>query len=159
MQSNKIERKLALIVSLVVVLAGLPTTVGADTGELSVSVYEHNVRIPLPCRAWVSIGDKRFFNPTTKSGTPYAKDRSFSCDGYMRQAHTSPVYVTVDGKPIASKADAEYMIRWIDRLLQVADKPGRYSSDTERAEVRAIFQKARQEYESIARKAVEFWAD
>lgn len=30
MQSNKIERKLALIVSLVVLLAGLPTTVGAS---------------------------------------------------------------------------------------------------------------------------------
>jgi len=80
-------------------------------------------------------------------------------DGHMRQAHTSPVYIAVDGKPTASKADAEYMIRWIDRLLQVADKPGRYSSDTQRAEVRAIFRKARQEYESIALKAVEFWAD
>lgn len=94
-----------------------------------------------------------------RSGWLAARAMFTSPDGYMRQAHTSPVYMTVDGKPIASKADAEYMIRWIDRLLQVADKPGRYSSDTERAEVRAIFQKARQEYENIARKAVEFWAD
>ena len=83
MQSNNIKRKLVIIISLVVVLAGLPATFGADTGELSVSVYEPNVRIPLPCRAWVSIGDKRFFNPATKSCTPYAKDRSFSCDGHF----------------------------------------------------------------------------
>lgn len=94
-----------------------------------------------------------------RSGWLAARAMFTSPDGHLRQAHTSPVYMTVDGKLIASKADAEYMIRWIDRLLQVADKPGRYSSDTERAEVQAIFQKARQEYESIARKAVEFWAD
>jgi len=80
-------------------------------------------------------------------------------DGHMRQAHTSPVYIVVDEKPTASKVDAEYMIRWIDRLLQVSNKTSRYSSDTERAEVQAIFQEARQEYESIARKAVEFWGD
>jgi hypothetical protein len=82
-----------------------------------------------------------------------------SPDGRLRQAHTSPIYVTVDEKPTASKADAEYMIKWIDRLLQVTNKPGRYSSETERAEIRGIFQEARQEYESIAQKAVEFWAD
>jgi len=94
-----------------------------------------------------------------RSGWLAARAIFTSPDGHLRQAHTSPVYIAVDGKPTASKADAEYMIRWIDRLLQVANKPGRYSSDTERAEVRAIFQKARQEYKSIARKAVEFWAD
>jgi hypothetical protein len=82
-----------------------------------------------------------------------------SPDGHMRQAHTSPVYIVVDGKPTASKTDAEYMIRWIDRLVQVANKPARYSSDIERAEVQTIFQKARNEYEGIARKAVEFWLD
>jgi len=94
-----------------------------------------------------------------RSGWLAARAIFTSPDGHMRQAHTSPVYIALDGKPTASKADAEYMIRWIDRLLQVANKPSRYSSDTERAGVRAIFQKARQEYESIARKAVEFWAD
>ena len=80
-------------------------------------------------------------------------------DGHLRQAHTSPVYITVDGKPTASKKDAEYMTHWIDRLLQVIEKPDRYQSDMERAEVRAVFQKARQKYEGIALKAEEFWPD
>jgi hypothetical protein len=80
-------------------------------------------------------------------------------DGHLRQAHTSPVYITVDGKPTASKTDAEYMIRWIDRLVQVAQKPGRYQSDAERAEVQAVFQQARQEYANIARKAEELWGN
>jgi hypothetical protein len=94
-----------------------------------------------------------------RSGWFAARAIFTSPDNHLRQAHTSPVYIVVDGKPAASKADAEYMIHWIDRLLQVANKPGRYSSDTERQEVRAIFKKARKVYEGIARKAVEFWAD
>jgi hypothetical protein len=94
-----------------------------------------------------------------RSGWLAARVVFTSPDNRLRQAHTSPVYIVVDGKPAASKADAKYMIRWIDRLLQVTNKPGRYSSDNERAEVQAIFRKARQEYESIVRKAVEFWAD
>ena len=80
-------------------------------------------------------------------------------DGHLRQAHTSPVYIKVDGKPAASKTDAQYMIHWINRLLQVTEKPDRYQSDMERAKVRAIFQKARQKYEGIALKAEEFWPD
>ena len=94
-----------------------------------------------------------------RSGWFAARATFVGPDDHMRQAHTSPVYIAVDGKPTASKVDAEYMIRWIDRLLQVANKPGRYSSDAERAEVKAFFQEARQEYESIARKAIEFWED
>jgi hypothetical protein len=31
-------------------------------------------------------------------------------------AHTSPVYVEVAGKPVGSPEDAEYFIRWIERL-------------------------------------------
>jgi len=80
-------------------------------------------------------------------------------DGHLRQAHTSPIYITVDGKPTASKTDAEYMIRWIDRLMQVTDKPGRYKTDTERSQVQAVYQQARQKYQDIARQAVESWGD
>ena len=78
-------------------------------------------------------------------------------DGRSRQAHTSGVYITVDGKPTASKADAEYMMRWIDQLLRISRKPDRYESETERAQVQKTFRKARQIYEDIARKAVELW--
>ncbi len=94
-----------------------------------------------------------------RSGWVAARAIFTSPDGHLRQAHTSPVYITVDCKPTASKRDAQYMTRWIDRLLQVTEKPDRYQSDMERAEVRAIFQKAKQKYEGIALKAEEFWPD
>ena len=85
-----------------------------------------------------------------RSGWVAARCLFTAPDGRLRQAHTSPVYITVDGKPIASKQDAEFMIRWIDRLVQVSEKPGRYRSDKQLAEVQAIFHKAKQIYQNIA---------
>ncbi|PYV92843.1 MAG: hypothetical protein DMG05_03350 [Acidobacteria bacterium] len=40
--------------------------------------------------------------------------RAFGED--QSQAHTSPIYVEVAGKPAASHQDAEYFLQWIDRL-------------------------------------------
>jgi hypothetical protein len=94
-----------------------------------------------------------------RSGWVAARAIFTNPDGHLRQAHTSPVYIPVDGKPIASKADAQYMIRWIDRLLEVSNKPGRYTSDDQRRQTQAIFRQARDVYESIAQKAVEVWKD
>jgi hypothetical protein len=36
--------------------------------------------------------------------------------GGARAAHTSPVYVTVPGRPTDARSDAEYFLAWIDRL-------------------------------------------
>jgi hypothetical protein len=94
-----------------------------------------------------------------RSGWVAARVIFNSSDGHLRQAHTSPVYITVDGKLNASKRDAEHMILWIDRLLEISKKPGRYQSDSERTEVQVIFQKARQIYEKIAQRAAELWAE
>jgi len=94
-----------------------------------------------------------------RSGWVAARATFTGPDGHLRQAHTSPVYILVDGKPVASKVDAEYMIRWIDRLLEVSSKPGRYKSDDQRTETQAIFKEARQVYENIARKAAKVWGD
>ena len=94
-----------------------------------------------------------------RSGWVAARATFTGPDGHLRQAHTSPVYVTVDGKPVASKADAEYMIRWIDRLIEVASKPGRYKSDQQRIQTQAIFKEARYVYENIERKARKVWGD
>ncbi|MFH1717187.1 MAG: CehA/McbA family metallohydrolase [Planctomycetota bacterium] len=88
-----------------------------------------------------------------RSGWVAARAILTSPDGHLRQAHTSPVYITVDGKPTASGTDAEYMIRWIDRLLQVSEKPGRYQSDSERMETRKIFKEARVIYENITQRS------
>jgi hypothetical protein len=84
----------------------------------------------------------------------------FKCaDGSLHQAHTSPVYITVDKKPTAYKKDAEYMIRWIDRILEISARPQRYASEQDRSEVQAVYREARGVYEKIGRTATEVWKD
>ncbi|MCB2099003.1 MAG: CehA/McbA family metallohydrolase [Parvularculaceae bacterium] len=61
-------------------------------------------------------------------------------------AVTSPIYVTVDGKPARSREDADYFIAWIDRLIDHAAK-GEFNTDDEREIVIANFRKARKEFE------------
>ena len=94
-----------------------------------------------------------------RSGWVAGRATFSSPDGHLRQAHTSPVYVTVDGKPTVSKTDAEYMIRWIDSLIEVSNKPDRYESDEQRTQTQAVFKEARNVYEDIARKAVKVWGN
>lgn len=94
-----------------------------------------------------------------RSGWIAARAIFTSLDGHLRQAHTSPVYVTVDGKPTASKTAAAYMIRWIDRLLEVSHAPSRYATSAERTETQATFLEARCIYENIARTASDVWGE
>jgi hypothetical protein len=79
--------------------------------------------------------------------------------GNPRQAHASPVYVILDGKPIVSKPDALYMMRWIDQLLVLADRPARYKSEENRQAAKSLFQEARGVYEKIAQTAEQVWGD
>jgi len=92
-----------------------------------------------------------------RSGWVAARAIFTNVDGRLRQAHTSPVYIVVDGKATASKRDAEYMIRWIDRIMEVSEQPDRYQCEEERAKVQAVFRQAKQIYQNIAQTAVNLW--
>lgn len=61
-------------------------------------------------------------------------------------AHTSPVYVTVGGKPTGSKEDAEYFLKWIDRLSLAIKVRDRIPDPKLRQEVEAQFEAARAVY-------------
>jgi hypothetical protein len=80
-------------------------------------------------------------------------------DGRLRQAHVSPVYIEVDGKPIADRDDAEYMISWIDRLIEAANGSGRFPTAPDQREVLGIYQRARDVYRKVATTAAEVWKD
>ncbi|MHC4354956.1 MAG: hypothetical protein ACYS0H_19825, partial [Planctomycetota bacterium] len=80
MKEIRFQQMKALSVFLGMMVVCLPA-LGADTGEVSVTIRQAGAETPLPCRAWVSVGNKRLFEPQPGSGTSYVKDRSFSCDG------------------------------------------------------------------------------
>jgi hypothetical protein len=65
-------------------------------------------------------------------------------------AHTSPVYVAVDGSVLGRKEDAAYFVDWIDRLIAMCREHGRYESESEREQVTDLFRNGQDYYRRIA---------
>ncbi len=81
-------------------------------------------------------------------------------DGLLRQAHTSPVYLSVDEKPTAFAEDATYMLRWIQILDDIArSQPDRFPSTAARQGVLADYEEARTRYEQVIQDAQRHWGD
>jgi hypothetical protein len=74
----------------------------------------------------------------------------FPLDVEYAQAFTNPVWVRVGTQPIRNRAAAEYGVRWIDKLQQMASALGLWRSAAERDHVFAIFDGARQVYRRLA---------
>ena len=80
--------------------------------------------------------------------------------GLLRQAHSSPIYITVDEKPVASVEDARYMLRWIDRLAAIATSNADHFPDHDaRDSVLSIYSEARSRYEEVIEIAQEAWGE
>jgi hypothetical protein len=62
-------------------------------------------------------------------------------------ATTSPIYVTVGGKPIRSRADAEYFLAWIGRLEAGALSHQGWNTEEERSRALETIRQARKEFE------------
>jgi hypothetical protein len=61
--------------------------------------------------------------------------------------------VSVGGRPVRSRAAAEYGLQWIDKLQQMADAWPGWRSQKERDHVRAQFDAARAVYRRFAEEA------
>jgi hypothetical protein len=68
------------------------------------------------------------------------------------QAHTSPIYIDVAGRPAQARADAEYLLVWIDRLQAKLRQRDRVP-EAARAGVAAQLGAARAIYRRIANQA------
>jgi TolB protein len=60
---------------------------------------------------------------------------------------TSPVYLTVGGKPARSAEDAQYFVRWIDRLAAAAQASRDWNTDAERESTLALIRRAREVFD------------
>ncbi len=65
-------------------------------------------------------------------------------------AHTSPIYVHVAGSPLGSRADAEYFLKWIDRLSLALRLRDRVPNDEQRKHVLNQLEAVRAVYLKIA---------
>jgi TolB protein len=81
-------------------------------------------------------------------------DRTFPVENTRPQAVTNPVYVIAGGRPIRDRASAEYFVKWIDRLTEMATAHPGWRSDREKAHVLGQFAEARAIYQRRAAEAV-----
>jgi len=62
-------------------------------------------------------------------------------------ATTSPIYVTVGGRPARSADDAAYFVAWIDRLAGAARANADWNTVAERDHALELIGRAREEFE------------
>jgi Tol biopolymer transport system component len=65
-------------------------------------------------------------------------------------ASTSPIYVSVDGRPATHPEDAEYFLRWIDRIIASADARQDYNDAQEKKDTMDYLRAGRAVYEKKA---------
>jgi hypothetical protein len=70
-------------------------------------------------------------------------EERYPLDAGYAQAFTNPVWVTVSGRPPRDRASAEYALRWIDKLQQMAEAWPHWRSEKEKAHVFLQFDEAR----------------
>ena len=96
--------------------------------------------------------------PVRQSGWFHIRVEGSSNDRYpldagYPQAFTNPVWVIVGGRPVCSRAAAEYGITWINCLCKMIDTWPGWRSEKEKAHVFAQFEEARRIYEGLAAEA------
>ena len=111
-------------------------------GEV-VRTYEFDGdRLELEIRDELEIGGSGWVHLRVE-GDP---EERWPLDARYAQAFTNPVWLEVGGQPVRSAEAAEYAIRWIDKLQDMAeDWPG-WRSQREKDHVYAQFEEARQIY-------------
>ncbi len=77
----------------------------------------------------------------------------FPLDAGYAQAFTNPVWISVGGRPPRSRESAEYSMRWIDRLREMAEAWPGWRSEAEKEHVFSQFDEARAIYQRFADEA------
>jgi hypothetical protein len=62
-------------------------------------------------------------------------------------ATTSPIYVTVDGRPVRSLEDATYFLAWVDKVHEQVEAHAGWNTGAERVAVLDMIERARAEFE------------
>ena len=66
----------------------------------------------------------------------------------LPRAHSAPVYVNLNDKPVLVKEDVELMIRWLGRLWAYLEERNNFGPAPNRANARRMFDQAIAHYEA-----------
>jgi TolB protein len=70
-------------------------------------------------------------------------------DSYV-YAHTNPVYLVKEGSTLTSPEDAQYFLRWIDKVLQLLEQSDAFDTPAQKNEVIELWRRARVVYAAKA---------
>src|SRR5262245_20501661 len=102
--------------------------------EKPADVWEHELTVERS--GWVAVRTSGPANADNPGGDAFA--------------HTSPVYIDVPGKPADAMADAEYFLRWIERLDVALRERNRFPTPALRAHAASQLEAARAVYTKLA---------
>jgi TolB protein len=80
-------------------------------------------------------------------------EERYPLDTAFAQGFTNPVWVTVGGQPVRSRAAAEYCLAWIDKLQEMTEAWPGWRSQKEKDHVYAQFNEARAVYRKFLQEA------
>jgi len=98
-------------------------------------VQQFETTLPIKQSSWIALRVRGPDDPAVFDGPVWA--------------HTSPVYVIVNRKPIQNTEDAQYFVEWIDQLLRVVAVRNRYRTAQDREQVEAVFRQAREKFREL----------
>jgi len=64
-------------------------------------------------------------------------------------AHSSPIYLLKDDRPIRSRVDAEYFLKYMDNAIRWLDEEGSFPSEDAKKEVLGAFYEGRRAFEDL----------
>jgi hypothetical protein len=70
-------------------------------------------------------------------------------------AHTSPVYVLLDGAPIRSEEDAQYYVRYLESAIAWLDKEGNFARPSDKTATLEAFRTGQRLYRRRAEEAAQ----
>jgi hypothetical protein len=79
---------------------------------------------------------------------PYQVWRTINATGIPPMAHTSPIYLSVEGRPVWVPEAARQLQARVEAAINWVETQGRYRTEAEREEIIELFQRARQHYAS-----------
>jgi hypothetical protein len=82
-----------------------------------------------------------------------APNERFPLDTTFAQGFTNPIWISVGGRPVRSRASAEYCLKWIDLLQKQAEAWVGWRSQKEKDHVYAQFDEARAVYRKFLSEA------
>jgi len=102
--------------------------------------FEFTKELPIDESSWITL-------------QAYGSKPTHPIDDAFPQATTNPVWVTVGDRPVRSVVSADYFIRWIDKLIGMAQTHPGWRSQREKDHVLGQFQEAQMVYRRLKEEA------